>query len=182
MTTTPIEMKKISFINLLRKIIMKKLSILTVSMMFAFNVQAGGLDTNKIFIGGGISNNDIGFGDDATGFQIFAGIPLPVKMGKARLSAEVGYMDSGEFEQALPFGFGTVKSEAKGVWVNAVVDVPVGKTISLVGRGGLDFGDDDGLMIGGGLGIAVGKKVDLRFEYVIRDHIDSLQANIVVGL
>ena len=159
---------------------MKKLSILAASVLFAFNVQAEGFDAKQIFFGAGISNNDVGFADDATGFQIFAGMPIPVNMGKAKLSGEVGYMDSGDFEQTLPFGGGIVSDDAKGIWANAVVEVPVGKSINLLGRAGLDFGDDDGLMIGGGIGIPVSNKIDIRVEYVIRDNIDSLQANIVI--
>ncbi len=161
---------------------MKKLIILFVSMSFASYVQAaGGLNANQIYLGGGVSSNDA-FGDDATGFQLFAGMPMPVKMGKAKLLAEVGYMDSGEFDYNVPF-FGNVgKYSIKGLWANAVVEMPVGTSINLIGRAGLDFGDDDGLMIGAGIGIPAGKTFDIRFEYVIRDHVDSLQANVVIRI
>ena len=40
----------------------------------------------------------------------------------------------------------------------------------------------DGLMIGGGIGIPAGNTMDIRFEYVVRDNIDSLQANLVIKL
>jgi hypothetical protein len=153
---------------------MKKLSILFASLLLAVNVQAEGLDASKIFLGGGISLNDVdGSNDDATGFQIFAGMPIPASLGKARLSGEVGYMDSGNFDHG---------GSAEGIWANAVIEVPVGNTVELVGRAGFDFGDDDGLMIGGGVDFPMASKVDLRFEYVIRDHIDSLQANVVFQL
>ena len=158
---------------------MKKLSILIVSMLIAFQAQAQGIDAKQIFFGGGLSINDIDYGDNATGFQIFAGLPIPVNMGKASLSGEVGYMDSGNFKKWTPSG-NVSGGSAEGIWVNAVVEVPVNKNIDLVGRAGLDLGDDDGLMIGGGIGIPVNNKIDLRFEYVIRDNIDSLQANIVI--
>ena len=173
---------------------MKKLSILIVSMLFAFHAYAGGLDANKIYLGGGLSSNDYGIGDDATGYQIFVGMPLPVKMGKARLLGEVGYMNAGEVDVAsipavidpftgnIIFPAQTVTTEAKGLWANAVVEMPVAQKVNLIGRIGLDFGDDDGLMIGGGVGIALNNKIDLRFEYVIRDNIDSLQANIAFEL
>ncbi len=165
---------------------MKKLNILFITALVAFNVQAAGdesrkgvLDAGQIFFGGGVSLNDIGFGDDATGFQIFAGLPIPVEMGKARLSGEVGYMDSGDFDVNLG-PFGTFSESASGVWANAVVEIPLGKKIDLIGRAGMDFGDDDGIMFGGGIGIPLSEKIDVRFEYVIRDNIDSIQANIVL--
>lgn len=157
---------------------MKKLSILIISMLFVFQAHAQGFDSKQIFLGGGLSTNDIDFGDDATGFQIFAGMPLPVNMGSAKLSAEVGYMDSGDFDG--PFGFGSF--DVKGIWTTAVIEFPISNNIDLIGRAGLDFGDDDGLMIGGGIGIPVSNKIDIRVEYVIRDNMDSLQANIVISL
>lgn len=136
------------------------------------------IDTKQLYFGGGVSLNDIGFGDDAVGFQVFAGLPIPIEMGKAKLMGEVGYMDTGDFDVNLG-PFGTVSQSANGIWANAVVDVPLQNNISLIGRAGLDFGDDDGLMIGGGLGFQTGSKLEVRVEYVIRDNIDSLQANVV---
>ena len=159
---------------------MKKLSILLVSTLFAFQAQAEGLDANKLYLGGGLGYNDIGY-DEALGFQIFAGLPIPVKMGKAKLLGEVGYMDSGKFEYNAGLA-GTASSKARGIWANAVIEVPVGTKINILARAGLDFGDDDGLMIGGGIGIPAGNKMDLRFEYVVRENIDSLQANLVIKL
>ena len=173
---------------------MKKLSILVISMLVTSHTYAGGIDVNKIYLGGGLSLNDYGFGDDATGYQIFVGMPIPVKIGKARLLGEVGYMNAGEVDVAstpavidpftgnVIFPAQTNTAEAKGLWANAVVELPVAQKVNLLGRIGLDFGDDDGLMIGGGVGIPVSNKMDIRFEYVIRDHVDSLQANLVVRL
>ncbi|MGB5397380.1 MAG: porin family protein [Gammaproteobacteria bacterium] len=140
---------------------------------------AQGLDAKQIYFGGGIGLNDADFGDDATGFQLFAGIPLPVKMNKGTLSAEIGYMDSGDFEQTVPF-FGTVTADAKGFWGTAVVSFPLQDNIDVLGRLGLDIGDDDGLMFGAGVGFKIAEKMDVRVEYVIRDNIDSLQANLVI--
>lgn len=160
---------------------MSKLRILMIGMLITFNAQAQGTKGNEIYLGVGVSNNDIGFGDDAIGFQVFAGMPIPVNMGKARLLGEVGYMDSGDFEQTLPFG-GTVSIDAKGIWANGVVEVPLNKNLDLIGRLGFDFGDDDGLMLGGGIGLPLGEKAGVRFEYVIRDNIDSLQANLYFRL
>ena len=173
---------------------MKKISILIAPLLCSTLLCAQGVNANQFFIGGGLGSNDLA-GESATGFQIFAGMPLPVKMGKAKLSAEVGYMDSGEFEETFsyttinplnPFGpplvvSNTTTYEVKGLWANAVVEVPVG-SVELIGRVGLDFGDDDGLMLGAGVGIPVSNTMDIRVEYVIRDHVDSLQANLVIGL
>ena len=92
-------------------------------------------------------------------------------------------MDSGELDTTVPApGLGTSpgKAEANGLWLNAVLDFPLQDKLSVVGRAGLDVGDDDGLMIGAGLGFQVSEKMDIRAEYVIRDQIDSLQVNLVI--
>jgi len=131
------------------------------------------LDTNRMYFGGGISRNDLSGWSDATGYQFFAGYQLDLKLGTGGLGVELGYMNSGEFEN------GPLRTKAKGIWLNGVGKWPVGKNLNIVGRIGFDFGDDDGLMLGGGVGYSVAKNLDLRGEYVIRDNIDSLQFNVV---
>ncbi|MDA3868393.1 MAG: outer membrane beta-barrel protein [Gammaproteobacteria bacterium] len=149
-------------------------------MLTAAQASAESLDTNKIYLGGGIGFNDINdnyYDDDAVGFQVFAGIPLPVKTESVELSVELGYMDSGDFDRSTPS-----KSTRKvnGLWGAAVAELPLNNNnVSLLGRLGLDIGDDDGLMAGVGIGFAMSQKMDLRLEYVSRDHIDSLQLNLV---
>jgi hypothetical protein len=136
------------------------------------------LDANDLYLGLGVSWNDYdGLHDNAFGYQFFAGLPIPVDMGKIGLAAEVGYMNAGEADIDTPFG-NNGKAEADGIWANAVFDIPMNESVELLGRIGLDFGDDDGLMIGAGIGIPMNNDIDLRFEYVIRDNIKSLQANL----
>lgn len=159
---------------------MKKLIALSSLFLVATQtVAADNFDTKQIYFGGGLSVNDIDIGDKATGFQVFAGMPLPVKIGKGTLSAEVGYMDSGDFEYNVPF-FGTVSESASGLWGTAVATIPLQDKVDLLGRIGYDIGDDDGIMFGFGIGLPVANKMDLRFEYVVRDNIDSIQANLVI--
>lgn len=166
-------------------IIMKKTAFLLLTATLTCNTYAAEkntqttLDTKQLYFGGGLSLNDIGFGDDAVGYQIFAGLPIPVDVGNAKLMGELGYMNSGDFD--INVGpFGTRSESASGLWANAVIDVPLQNNISLIGRIGLDFGDDDGVMIGGGFGFQAANNMEIRVEYVIRDNIDSLQANLVI--
>lgn len=173
---------------------MNKKALLLGMVLASSQVNAAGLDASQIYFGGGLGYNDIG-DDEAVGFQLFAGLPLPVKLGKATLAAEVGYMDSGSFDVgggtrtvSLP-GFPPVTTtvpstsvKVKGFWGTAVVDFPIQNNISVIGRLGLDIGDDDGLMIGAGLGFDISSKMEIRAEYVIRDNVDSLQANLMFRL
>lgn len=152
-------------------------------ILFAAMLYAVSLNTlaGDLYAGGGLSSNSAdGLNGNATGFQFFLGYDLKgVKLGKANVAVEAGYMDSGDFDGCY-FNFGCGSDSATGLWATGVVLVPVANQLDFIGRLGLDFGDDDGLMFGVGLGYAVDKTIQLRGEYVIREDIDSLQANIAV--
>jgi len=162
---------------------MKKLSLILIAMCVAGYSHAE-IDSNKLYFGGGLGLNSLSGIDfsDGTGLQFFAGYELPVKMSDGSLSVELGYMDSGDMDVHTGFGTFSGKAEAKGLWINAVVDFPLKNEFSFVGRAGLDLGDDDGIMLGGGVGYQLDEKMQVRAEYVIRDHVDSLQANLVIRM
>lgn len=163
---------------------MKKLIPLLGLLLVATQTNAADLNTKQIYFGAGVGFNSIDNNNnfnsnfnnndsDAVGFQLFAGLPLTVDMGSAALAVEVGYMDTGSFDNG---------GSANGIWSTAVASLPLNNSLKLLGRLGYDFGDDDGLMAGAGVGFALASKVDMRIEYVVRDHIDSLQANLVFRL
>jgi opacity protein-like surface antigen len=157
---------------------MKKLIPLLGLFLAATQAQAADMSAKQIYFGAGVGFNSIDYNNnfnnnndnDAVGFQLFAGLPLAVDLGSAKLAVEVGYMDTGNFDHG---------GSANGIWSTAVAGYSLNKSIELLGRLGYDFGDDDGLMAGAGVGFALASKIDMRVEYVVRDHIDSLQANLV---
>lgn len=135
---------------------------------------AQGFNQNNLYIGGGIGVNSVSGWDDAVGFQVFAGYEFDVAdIDPIELAVEVGYMDTGDFER------GRLETSANGLWVTGVASYALNQQFSLLGRLGVDFGDDDGLMVGVGVGYAVNRQVEVRGEYVVRDEVDSLQANVV---
>jgi len=163
---------------------MKKIVSLVASaaLMAGMSVSAAEFDQSKLYAGGGLSNNtpDESALDSAMGYQFFAGYDLSdiVTLGdKIGFAAEAGYMSSGDFEFC---SFGTCfGSSADGLWSTAVVDYEVKEGIKVLGRLGFDFGDDDGLMFGGGASYQVNEQFGVRGEYVIRENYSSLQANVV---
>ena len=164
---------------------MKKLSFIFFAMLVTGYSYA--VNSDKLYVGGGLGFNSLSAIDfsDGLGYQLFGGYTLPVKMGKGKLSLEVGYMDSGDMEVgAIPTFFGPVviEDKAAGLWGNAVYSLPLQDKLNLLARLGLDIGDDDGLMFGAGVGFKLSSKMEVRGEYVIRDTIDSLQVNFVMKM
>jgi hypothetical protein len=144
--------------------------------------QAEEFNSSALYYGGGFGSNSIGSGfDDATGYQIFAGYNFDYKLSaNNNLSVEVGYMSTGDFDFGNPLlPGGTFSFSADGLWSTATSTWELNKEVYALARLGLDLGDDDGLMIGGGIGYKVNKEFDFRLEYVVRDTIDSLQFNVV---
>jgi len=128
------------------------------------------LDKNLFSIGAGVSLNSVsGPADDEVGFQVFGGYDLTALnlMDNVDSSVEFGYMD-----------YGYNGRDTDGIWSTFVVDGAINGQLGWLARLGLDFGDDSGLMLGAGLSVGLDAKTDLRFEYVIRDDIDSLQLNL----
>ena len=156
------------------------ISIATGAMIVLASISssafAATLEQDRMYVGGGMADNDVD-DESATGYQFFAGYELPVDTGNVDTAVEIGFWDSGDHDVNTPAG--TREKDADGVWANGVASIPIAERLDLVGRAGVDFGDDDGLMIGGGVGVDLADQVEVRGEYVLRDETDSLQANVV---
>ena len=135
---------------------------------------AQGFEPSKMFFGGGISSNEMSDSDSATGWQVFGGYSFGEVTRNIIIDAEVGYMDTGSMDRP---GRGSVT--ANGLWGAGVVRLIITPTIEALGRVGADFGDDDGLLAGIGVGFNLTKNFKLRLEYVQRDNTDSIQLNLV---
>lgn len=146
---------------------------LSIAMAPAYAAE---VDAERFHVGGGISHNELN-GDSAFGYQAFAGYRFPSAGSDVIPAIEIGYWDSGNIDKDTPAGERTV--DATGLWATGLLSVPVADRMSLFGRAGYDFGDDDGLMAGGGLGYDLNVNVSLRGEVVVRDDTDSLQLNAV---
>lgn len=157
--------------------------VAAVALMLTFSSamaqRGGGFDTNKLFFGAGLSQNELpGPTDEATGFQFFGGYEFGAVARDVYFDLEVGYMNSGDFDVCTPFGC-FEGGDVSGLWATGVGRLKLSPQFELLGRAGLDFGDDDGFMFGIGAGFAVNRQTSLRLEYVERDHLESLQFNFV---
>jgi hypothetical protein len=143
---------------------------------------AQGFNSKNAYVGAGLGYNSASGLDSAFGYQFFGGYSFGEVQPRLSMDVEVGYMDSGNMSKTvcLPIvGCVTADGRAKGLWATAAARYSLSPSMELIGRLGNDFGDDDGLMFGVGLGFPMSKQLSLRGELVERDHIESLQFNVV---
>lgn len=152
------------------------IAMITAALSVTGVATAAELNEDRFYVGGGVSSNDLD-GEQATGYQLFGGYELPGDIGRADTAIEAGFWDSGDFDAGPP-GSGR-ETDAEGLWINGLLSLPLNARVDLIGHAGVDFGDDDGLMAGGGVGFDLTEELDLRGEYVARDDTESLQANVV---
>jgi hypothetical protein len=145
-----------------------------VTMALSPLAAAQGFDAGKLFFGGGMSSNDTSSSDSAVGWQIFGGYGFGEVTRNVLFDAEVGYLDTGSMKRP-----GMTDFSAKGLWATGVGRFLLTPSVELLGRLGLDFGDEDGLIAGIGVGLNLTKNFKLRFEFVQRDNVDSVQFNLV---
>jgi opacity protein-like surface antigen len=135
------------------------------------------IKTSQMYLGGGIGFNSLAAAGSARGFQIVGGYEFATKLNEDITSAvELGYMDSGDFDQ---LNSSTNIDAAKGVWLAYVGSVPLTSKTDVLARVGFDFGDDDGVLLGTGMQYKFTTKVAMRMEYVARQNVNSLQANVL---
>ncbi|MDQ2070298.1 outer membrane beta-barrel protein [Natronospira bacteriovora] len=134
---------------------------------------SSGNELEGYYLGGGLSSNSLTGFSNAVGHQVFGGYDFGQVLGEANVMAEAGYWNSGRFSRSGQPG----RPQAKGLWGTAVISLPLTGQWSLLGRAGLDFGDDDGLMVGLGGAWRLDRQWELRGEIVARDNTDSFQFN-----
>ena len=149
-------------------------------MLLASAVHAeaqGPIKADQIYVGAGLGFNSLPAAGSANGFQFIAGYEFQTKMnGDITSSVELGYMDSGDFDR---YSSSAQVSAAKGLWAAYVGSVPLSSKTDMLARLGYDFGDDDGVLLGTGMQYKFTTKVAMRMEYVARQNVNSLQANVL---
>ena len=157
---------------------MKKLvCILTLTVLSTVANAEGGLDAQRIYLGGGLGFNSLpGYGS-SRGFQFFGGYDFAFKLNDDISSAlEIGYMDTGDFDQYKGPGS---NEDVKGLWAAMLESVPLSSKTDMLVRLGYDFGDDDGFLLGTGMQYKFTTKVAMRMEYIARQNVNALQANVL---
>ena len=158
--------------------LLRAVALALAAMVFSSAAAAQGFDLRRLFFGAGLGVNSVSGADDGTGFQIFGGYNFPRIAPGLYVDAEAGYMDTGNLDRRV-CAPGPCNAKANGHWATGVVRYLVAPNVELIGRAGVDFGDDDGPMVGIGVGFILNSHLKLRAEYVARDNVDSFQFNVV---
>lgn len=152
--------------------------VVSLGLLAGGEVMAQDVKADNFYVGAGVGVNDLDPYDNAVGFQFFGGFDFKYKLADVfNTAVEAGYMTTGDFEVN-----NTNNVSVDGVWATGVATYPLNKAASLIGRLGLDLGDDDGLLWGFGVGYRFKPQLEVRGEYAIRDNVNSLQANLVYYL
>jgi len=151
--------------------------------LLAAAAQNGGeitLRQQNLYLGGGLGFNSLpGYGS-AIGVQLLAGYQFDARInGDIKTAVELGVMDTGDFDRYNGSG---KTDNATGAWFNVVESVDINPKFNMLVRAGLDLGDDDGFMAGAGIGYRFNDRASWRTEYVVRDHVDSFQFNVIYRL
>ncbi|MCY0964437.1 outer membrane beta-barrel protein [Parathalassolituus penaei] len=134
-------------------------------------------------VGGGLSYNQIdspfrhGHSEDANGVNMFVGYEFDSGWNAIDTSVEVGFNRTDRFDE--------YHDNVAGPWVALVGQRAVREVdprLSVIGRVGLDVGDDDGVLMGVGFGFMIDPAVQLRAEYINRDATTQMLGSVVVKL
>ena len=157
---------------------MKKIVFLLALMSLVPNVNAEStVNVKNFYVGAGLGFNSLpGFGS-ARGLQFFGGYDFDFKLNEDISTAvEIGYMGSGDFDQ---YKGPNSNEDAKGLWAAVLESVPLSSKTDMLVRLGFDLGDDDGFLLGTGMQYKFNTKLAFRMEYIARQNINSLQANVL---
>ena len=166
-----------------------KVKVVQAVVVVLFVIQGGLVNAHchdqKYYIGGGLglnSKDEL----DSTGYQFIGGYCLGnnVHNIKIKTAFEFGYMTTGQFSDVQSTGKKNkgeqeVNSSYQGLWVSGLMEHRLEKKLNAVGRIGLDLGDDDGVLMGAGVGYDVSKFSQFRAEYIVRNAVNSFQLNLV---
>ncbi|MBL4797777.1 MAG: hypothetical protein JKY50_10225 [Oleispira sp.] len=169
---------------------MKKIILTSFLALVASTVVAEQENTNDslsgLYVGGGLSYNNLDIGSivsgasnkSATGFQLFAGLPLSNAIQGIKTYAELGLFQTQKFD----FGPNS-KDDVTGISGSVVLEKDLSEIDSrlyALARLGIEVGDDDGIFMGIGAGFRLTPKVEVRTEFVNKDLISSYQVNALI--
>lgn len=172
--------------NDMKKIIATSLLALIANSASAEQATDSNALPTGLYLGGGLSYNYLDFGSvvngadskGATGFQLFAGLPIGNAIQGIKTYAELGLFQTQEFN----FGSGS-KDNVTGISGSVVLEKDLSEIdprLYALARLGLELGDDDGVFMGVGAGFRLTPKVEVRAEFVNKDLITSYQANALI--
>ena len=146
----------------------------------ASDLKPDAFSVNNMYFGAGLNYNSFSakrISDESIGYQFLVGYDLGMRIDQLKLLVEVGYLNTGEFEDTY-LGV-PVEETVKGGWGAAVFSYGFNRSFNALARVGYASGDESGPMFGLGAGYWFTKNIALRGEFVVRDDVDSFQVNLL---
>lgn len=168
---------------------MKKLALLLPATLLTlvFNTAAVAepikIDREKLYSGGALNSNrvdspfDGGASKTALGFSIFGGYMIDNNIDEVSTAIEVGYAQTRDFFKD------TNNTDVRGLWVAGVAQKQLPEVdpgLSALLKAGVDFGDDDGILIGIGAAFKASKQIEGRLEFINKDALTVYQASAIL--
>lgn len=146
--------------------------VLIVVLLFS-STAWGEMNINReaVYFGGGFGSAQLNNEEDTnTQWQLFSGY-------RWRNAGLVSWPDA---SVALELGIQMVNNASQdGLWFTPVLNLPLTRSVDLLARGGVEIGDESGLLIGIGAAHKIERHMAVRVEYVIRQEMRALQLNLV---
>ena len=142
---------------------MKRAAVWVAVLLLSGLASAESLPGDSLRLGGGLGQNHVD-GASHTSVQAFAGIDA-VREARVRGGFETGYLDTGD-------------TGNDGWWVSGFAGWAASSDVNLFGRLGVDLGSDQGGLLGIGAGYFIERNMEVRVEYVAREHSQGVQFNL----
>ncbi len=166
----------------------KLLSIPLVSALVLCSGVASAQDDQKkpYYIGVGLTSStpddDNNF-KQASGFQIYGGYKLEQKIADMiDITIEAGFHDTGDYDGKVKIVNGNIVRDesynSAGVWAAGVFSYAITDSFDVQGTLGLDLGDDDGVLFGGGVVYHFNDRINLNWALINRSESQSSQINV----
>ncbi len=142
---------------------------------------------NNIYVGAGMGSYSLGSFDDSFSYQLVAGYNLDYKLkdyNEISFAVEAGYAQADWEKTVSGYVYTTrysykVSTEMSSFWGALVANYPINDKFTTGVSLGYDLGDDDGLMYGINGTYKVHPLFDVRADYLIRQNVNALTANVI---
>ncbi len=166
------------------------ISLLTSLVLWTGAVKADEHEKKPYYIGLGLTasvpEEDSNY-KNAAGFQIYGGYKFENEnfdwkiLNYVDIAIEAGFHDTGDYDGSPKVVNGSIvradSYNSAGIWAAGVFSYNFSESFDAQGTLGVDLGDDDGVLFGGGVVYHFNDRINLNFAIIKRPESQSTQFN-----